>query len=126
MSLFLATRGYAMATVQVTGPSGIVSITQTPVGRMTPVVARVTLGEGSLPWIIMSGGQYDERLIFYPTRPIQTNQSGDQRWTPSFRDKSSVVADGDDLIISILPNGGWWRESFRLIFVAGTEMTKGV
>lgn len=125
MSLLLATRGYALATVESVESSGVVSITTLPLDRWTPVIARVTMGASAEMWIVFSGSEFDEKLIFWPTRPISQSQSGDQRWTPMFRDRSSVVQDGGDMIVTILPNSGWWRENFRLIFISGTEMTQG-
>lgn len=127
----LVTRGYLAppgGDVVVLAPSGIVSITGDPSTRFTPVVARMQVASGAYPWIIYSGGdsQFDERLIFWPTRPEQANQSGDQRWTPQYRDRSSLVVDGDELVATILPNSGWWRDNFNLLFIAGVEMIEGV
>lgn len=124
--LTLATRGFvgAGSGIKILSPSGVASITSGALDRFSPVVVRLTMGAGSLPWIVLAGSSFDERLIFWPTRPAQANQSGDQRWTPMFRDRSSLVQEGNDLVATILPNGGWWRENFKLIFIAGTEMTQ--
>ena len=119
MSLGLLSRGYV--TGDALTPSGVLSITSASTDRWTPVVARFT--SNGDPWIVFAGSDYEERLIFYPTRPTVANQSGDQRWTPMFRDRSSLVIDGTEYVATILPNGGWWRESFSLIFIAGVEMT---
>lgn len=109
-----------------TTASRVISVTTTQLGRLIPVVARITVASGLLPWIVLSTGDFDEHLIFNPTRPVSASQSGDQRWLPSFRERSSVVQDGNELVITILPNGGWSRENFKLIFVAGAEIVLGV
>lgn len=91
----------------------IVEITDGPLQRWTPVVARVTL---------FGGGELHVRYVSNSLKFwVYDDQDG---FAPNFRDQSSVVEDGDDLIVTILPNGGWWTDKFHLKFFAGEEMNQ--
>lgn len=115
MSDSLITRGYVGGVVELVSPTGqIISISGNP-RRWTPISARVRITAGLL--FIMFEAQ-DNRFFVY-----DSSRSEDERWSAFFAQRSSIAADGLDQIITILPNGGWWREDFTLRFIAGTELT---
>ena len=89
----------------------LVSITQPPIERWTPVVA-VVRTTGGLPYVRYLGNTlhlwiYDPAVGF----------------TSNFRERSFVSVDGDLTTLTILPNGGWWTTRIRLKFVAGAELS---
>lgn len=92
------------------GAGEIISITQPPIERWTPVVVlmRITGGTPFLRYLsnTLTMWIYDPAVGF----------------TSNFRERSNVSIDGEYTTLTILPNGGWWTSQFRLKFVAGTEL----
>ncbi len=100
--------------------STIVSVSGPVVDRMEPIVVRLHMtGSNPVPWIGIAT-EFDKRIIFDPTEVIEGLI--DKRWSPMYRDRSSIVQDGIHQLVSILPSGGWWREGFDLFFIDGTEI----
>lgn len=107
----LATRGYYSQVVEPSPFDGeILSITGSPVTRWTSVVAVVRVSGGS-PFVRYVSNSL--KLWIYD--PVDG-------FTANFRDRSTVAVDGDVVTMSIIPNGGWWTNQFRLKFISGTEL----
>lgn len=94
-----------------TASSAEIQILANPISRNQAFTARITIDPDFLYvfWKINN-----TNLIVYD--PIN-------QFAGSFVETSSIVIDGDDVIITILPNGGWWSMNFLLSFIDGQEIT---
>lgn len=81
--------------------------------RFTPVIGLMQCANGEVPYVFVKIGGF--RWLVY---------SGLQSKTyPMFSDKTTVVSLGSgQFVISVLPNGGWWRSPFEVHFVSGREL----
>lgn len=97
-------------------PTGsIVSVAPSELSRWTPVVYVVELPLGTM-FIVYEAGT--NRTVIY-----DGSKSADERWLPSFADRSTVVTNADSsLTVTILPNGGWHNSNFDMKFLSGMEM----
>jgi hypothetical protein len=97
------------------GASGaVVSITNGTLGRWSEVTARIRITDG-VPYV----RYVSNSLKFWLYDPVDG-------FVSNFNQRSSVVLDDtedeDMYVFTILPNGGWWTDQFRLKFVAGIEL----
>lgn len=94
--------------------SGTYRITASPLSRFEPIVARVQItGIASLYISYESGGL---RFQIYDPDPAKL-------FLGAWAERSSIVVDGSVLVVTLLPNGGWWSKDFEIVFVAGVELT---
>lgn len=91
------------------------------IDRWTPVVLRFRLSPGRAPFLLYRTGQlefcaYSASRINQSTLDPQSGYSGD------FVERSTYETDGDVIIMSILPSGGWSVREFQLTLIGGQEI----
>lgn len=90
-------------------------VTTTDMERWTPVQIRLVNATPTEVFLFYTAG--NNRFVVYdPTLDVE------ERWHRAFRERSSITADSDDYVASILPNGGWWSELFEITCIKGVEM----
>ncbi len=104
-------RRYLYTMDVVTSTSGdvggsLISITASPISRWTPVIAIVSTND--LMMVVFESVQ--NRFTIYD----DTRDPAD-KWSAFFEDRSGVEDMGDGTFrVTILPNGGWWNETFKI------------
>lgn len=101
---------YDIVTPGGAGTAEIISITQPPIERWTPVVV-VMRTYGSIPYVKFITNTL-QMWIYDPAVGFTNN----------FKERSFANTVGDITTLTILPHGGWWTSRVRFKFVAGAEV----
>lgn len=84
---------------------------ETPVERWTPAVVVLKIFGDALPFVRYWSNSL-KLWIYDPS----------EGFLKLFAERSTIKTEGDTVTFSILPNGGWWTNQFRLKFIAGVEL----
>ena len=83
----------------------------TTVGRLTPIITNLSMPSALDLFVIYKSGGI--RFEIY---------NAIDGFIGNFNDQSTVVVDGTDVTVTLLPNGGWWTGDFSLDFISGRRL----
>jgi hypothetical protein len=82
--------------------------------RWEPIVIVADMPSGDAIFLALRIG--GNRFMIY-------DPSDSPAMSAMFQDRSSVVTVGTTVTATLLPNGGWWEDSFKIVVVSGGELT---